>query len=328
MVVAKNSARDSSVGRKQPNAWGRSHMHGNVGEWCADWYDSGYYAGSPTDDPIGPATASYHVVRGGGWGNEPNCCSAARGGTGPGDRGDDLGLRVACVPAEPSAVKPKRCRRKSPRRSQRRSLKKRPSRHRPPWSPSLQSRRPPPRNRRKPSPSLSPTCRNGRLAGLAQGRRCRRRHAPVSLGKVHLEPDATLEVKLVGGDVVCKSNPCFTLTGKEGAAAGPWVVQAVKNEGGAGVDVAEISLNPQQELAFRWLKGANGRAACLRNCGLDLSAGGETRFLPLRPVVNVEPLSLSENGKSEVSLKAEASPDPAAVRLEITEKRPGRPVPA
>jgi formylglycine-generating enzyme required for sulfatase activity len=53
------------VGQMKPNAWGLYDMHGNVTEWCADWYDEGYYKQSPPNDPTGPSEGTSRVLRGG-----------------------------------------------------------------------------------------------------------------------------------------------------------------------------------------------------------------------------------------------------------------------
>jgi formylglycine-generating enzyme required for sulfatase activity/serine/threonine protein kinase len=54
-----------AVGQKQPNAWGLYDMHGNVWEWCWDWYDEGYYKQMLNVNPTGPSKGTARVLRGG-----------------------------------------------------------------------------------------------------------------------------------------------------------------------------------------------------------------------------------------------------------------------
>jgi formylglycine-generating enzyme required for sulfatase activity len=79
--------------RKRPNAWGLYDMHGNVAEWCNDFYQENCYraratgkaSATPLQDPRGPAAGEERVLRGGSFNsNDENCRSAARGSAPPG----------------------------------------------------------------------------------------------------------------------------------------------------------------------------------------------------------------------------------------------------
>jgi formylglycine-generating enzyme required for sulfatase activity len=87
--------RTTKVGSYPPNPFGLFDMHGNIWEWCSDYYDRTYYRNSPRYDPQGPAEGTLRVVRGGSCYNIGRFCrSAYRFGIAPGNRDIDVGMRL------------------------------------------------------------------------------------------------------------------------------------------------------------------------------------------------------------------------------------------
>ncbi len=68
------------VAQKQPNAWGLFDMHGNLNEWCNDWFAA--YGGAATN-PVGPQSGTVRVIRGGLWLNDAQYCRSAYRGVSP-----------------------------------------------------------------------------------------------------------------------------------------------------------------------------------------------------------------------------------------------------
>lgn len=85
------------VATKQPNKWGLFDMHGNVWEWCRDFYHDNYIGAPETERSWQIPATDQQVIRGGGWNSKSDGCrSTNRGSRYPADMETNLGFRVIC----------------------------------------------------------------------------------------------------------------------------------------------------------------------------------------------------------------------------------------
>ncbi|WP_149111016.1 formylglycine-generating enzyme family protein [Limnoglobus roseus] len=94
-------ARSCKAGSYPANKLGLYDMHGNIWQWCSDWYQAGYYRSGPEKDPPGPQRGSSRVMRGGAWCvTAKECRSAYRGNESPTFSDGTVGFRVLCHASE------------------------------------------------------------------------------------------------------------------------------------------------------------------------------------------------------------------------------------
>ena len=109
--AGNSSGKTHPVGTKKPNPWGLYDMHGNVAEWCNEFYSKDYYKQGERKDPRGPVRGEERVLRGGAWNSSADSCRSAYRSSDPSIddtclASDAIGFR--CVRAAPVLSAPRK----------------------------------------------------------------------------------------------------------------------------------------------------------------------------------------------------------------------------
>jgi len=195
-----------------------------------------------------------------------------------------------------------------------------PSNPQPPPKPKPEPKPAPP----KPKPAAAPDPLKGLLASVelpapaaAEGAT----EAEVSLGQVKLGAGLGLDVQLAGGDEAIKGPAALQLQ-PDNTQPNCWLIclgtPALGGEQTEATQLARLWLDGQA-LKLAWLESATPQAGCLGNCGLQVSAGGKSRFVALSRPRPADPIVLDlDRGSARAMVAMEFPPDPGALRLQVT----------
>jgi hypothetical protein len=142
---------------------------------------------------------------------------------------------------------------------------------------------------------------------------------PVRLAKIYGPEDLACNLELLGGDLAIRGNRAFRLAARQADGKPSWVVSLSTTRGKEETQVEVARFYREKEgLMFQWLEGADEAANHLRNCSLEVRAGGSPRPVALRSPKKVDPLTIDFLRGASETLDVEWLPNPSALRIDVT----------